>query len=123
MTTTPGLEIETREADGVTLLNPRGYIDAHTVSLLDQEIAKAILARRFKIVLNCAGLAYIASAGLGAIMGAIGELRRNGGDLRLSDASEAVQHILDVLGLSRLYPVFPSEQEAVTSFRAETAQG
>lgn len=121
--TTAGLEIETREAGDVTLLYPRGYVDAHTVGLLDQEIAKAMRARRFKIVLNCSGLSYIASAGLGAIMGAIGELRRNGGDLRLSDANDAVQHILDVLGLSRLYPVFPSEHEAVTSFRGESAPG
>ena len=59
------LEVETRELDDVVLLYPQGFINAHTVRLFEGEIQKALEKRRFKIVVNCAGLAYIASAGLG----------------------------------------------------------
>ena len=65
------LEVQTREVDDVVLLYPRGFINAHTVRVFEGEIQKALDRRRYKIVLSCAGLQYIASAGLGAIMGAI----------------------------------------------------
>ena len=113
------LEVETREVDDVVLLYPRGFINAHTVRLFEGEIQKALDRRRYKIVLNCAGLQYIASAGLGAIMGAIEEIRGNGGDLRISELNETVRNIFEILGFNHLYRIFPSELEAVLSFRGK----
>jgi anti-sigma B factor antagonist len=113
------LEVQTREVDDVVLLYPRGFINAHTVRVFEGEIQKALDRRRYKIVLSCAGLQYIASAGLGAIMGAIEEIRTNGGDLRMSDLNETVRNIFEILGFTHLYRIFPSEMEAVLSFRNE----
>ena len=109
--------METRSLDDVTLVYPRGFINAHTVRLFETELQKSLQQRRFKVVVNCAELAYIASAGLGAMMGAIEEIRGNGGDLRLTDLNETVQNIFEILGFNHLFRIFPSEQEAVMSFR------
>ena len=111
------LSVESHEREGVVLLYPSGFINAHTVRLFEGEIQKALRENRFKIVVNCAGLAYIASAGLGAIMGSIEEIRENGGDLRLSELNETVHNIFEILGFNHLYRIFPSETEAVVSFR------
>jgi anti-sigma B factor antagonist len=111
------LTMETRDLDEVTLLYPRGFINAHTVRAFEAEIQKALLQKRFKIVVNCAGLTYIASAGLGAIMGAIEEIRGNGGDLRLANLNETVLNIFEILGFNHLYQIFPSEMDAILSFR------
>jgi len=110
--------VETRHVQEITLIYPRGYINAHTVRLFESEIQKALEQQQFKIVVNCAGLSYIASAGLGAIMGAIEEIRGNGGDLRLSELNETVQNIFEILGFNHLYRIFPSEVEAIMSFRS-----
>jgi anti-sigma B factor antagonist len=111
------LEVETRELEDIVLLYPRGFINAHTVRVFEGEIQKALEKRRFKIVVNCSRLVYIASAGLGAIMGAIEEVRGNGGDIRLSELNETVANIFEILGFNHLYQIFPSEVEAVLSFR------
>ena len=111
------LEVETRELDDIVLLYPQGFINAHTVRLFEGEIQKALEKRRFKIVVNCSRLVYIASAGLGAIMGAIEEVRGNGGDIRLSELNETVANIFEILGFNHLYQIFPSEVEAVLSFQ------
>jgi anti-sigma B factor antagonist len=111
------LEVETRELDDIVLLYPHGFINAHTVRVFEGEIQKALEKRRFKIVVNCSRLVYIASAGLGAIMGAIEEVRGNGGDIRLSELNETVANIFEILGFNHLYQIFPSEVEAVLSFR------
>lgn len=110
------LTVETDESRGVVLLRPRGFINAHTVRLFEGELQKALRDRRFNIVVDCSGLTYIASAGLGAIMGAIEEIRGNGGDLRLAALNDTVRNIFEMLGFHHLYRIFPSEHEAVMSF-------
>ncbi|HEY6553973.1 MAG TPA: STAS domain-containing protein [Vicinamibacteria bacterium] len=111
------LQVETRQVEEITLIYPRGYINAHTVRLFEGEIQKALEQGKFKIVVSCGGLSYIASAGLGAIMGAIEQIRENGGDLRLSELNETVLNIFEILGFNHLYRIFPSEVEAIMSFR------
>lgn len=117
------LTVETRDLEDVTLLYPKGYINAHTVRLFEGELQKSLEQKRFKIVVNCAGLSYIASAGLGAIMGAIEEIRSNGGDLRLTNLNETVLNIFEILGFNHLYRIFPSEVDAIVSFRGNGGQG
>jgi anti-sigma B factor antagonist len=111
------LQVDSRELEEVVLLYPRGFINAHTVRLFEGEIQKALDRQRYKIVVSCAELKYIASAGLGALMGVIEEIRTNGGDIRLADLNETVSNIFEILGFNHLYRIFPSEVEAILSFR------
>jgi len=111
------LQVDSRELEEVVLLYPRGFINAHTVRLFEGEIQKALDRQRYKIVVSCAELKYIASAGLGALMGVIEEVRTNGGDIRLADLNETVRNIFEILGFNHLYRIFPSEVEAILSFR------
>ena len=115
------LFVSAREDQDVTLIYPKGFINAHTVRLFEGEIQKALQQRRFKIVLSCGELAYIASAGLGAIMGAIEEIRDNGGDLRLAEMNDTIRNIFEILGFHHLYRMFPTELDAILSFRAPEA--
>ncbi len=111
------LSVDTREMEDVVLLYPRGFINAHTVRVFEAEIQKALDRRRYNIVVSCSGLKYIASAGLGALMGVIEEVRTNGGDIRIADLNETVRNIFEILGFNHLYRIFPSEGEAILSFR------
>lgn len=111
------LSIDRRDLEGIVLLYPRGFVNAHTVRLFEGAIQKAIDDRRYRIVVSGSGLTYIASAGLGALMGTIEEVRANGGDIRLADLNETVRNIFEILGFNHLYRIFPSEMEAVLSFR------
>ena len=117
------LHVESRELEGVTLLYPNGFVNAHTVRLFETEIQKALDDEQYRIVVNCSGLTYIASAGLGALMGVIEEVRHHGGDIRLADLNETVRNIFEILGFHHLYRIFPSEVEAILSFRGEGEGG
>ncbi len=111
------LAVDTRELENVVLLYPRGFINAHTVRLFETEMQKALDRRRYNIVVSCGGLKYIASAGLGALMGVIEEVRTNGGDIRIAELNETVRNIFEILGFNHLYRIFPSEVDAILSFR------
>jgi anti-sigma B factor antagonist len=111
------LTVEARDVEDIRLLYPKGFINAHTVRVFEGELQRTLADGRFKIVVNCVALSYIASAGLGAIMGSIEEIRGNGGDLRLTNLNETVRNIFEILGFNHLYRIFPSESEAILSFR------
>ncbi len=117
------LSVDTRELEDVLLVYPRGFINAHTVRLFEAEIQKALDRRRYNIVVSCGALTYIASAGLGALMGVIEEVRTNGGDIRMADLNETVRNIFEILGFNHLYRIFPSEIDAIQSFRAGGGSG
>lgn len=117
------LEVDSREMEGVVLLYPKGFVNAHTVRVFEGEIQKALDLDRYRLVVNCADLTYIASAGLGALMGVIEEIRHNGGDIRLAELNETVRNIFEILGFHHLYRIFPSEAEAILSFREEGRSG
>ena len=118
-----GLTVDTRQLDDITVIYPRGFINAHTVRLFEAEIQKSLDQNKFRLVVNCVELSYVASAGLGAIMGVIDEIRRHGGDLRLAGVNETVLNIFEILGFHHLYRIFPSEIEAVRSFRDDDGPG
>jgi anti-sigma B factor antagonist len=117
------LQVESREMEGVVLLYPKGFVNAHTVRIFEAEIQKALDQKNYRLVVNCAELTYIASAGLGALMGVIEEVRHHGGDIRMTDLNETVRNIFEILGFHHLYRIFPSEVEAVLSFREEGEGG
>ena len=110
------LKVETRDGGGVAVLAPIGFINAHTVETFDSALRAVLDGGRFAIVINAAALAYVASAGLGALIGTIEEIRENGGDLRICELSDSVAAIFEMVGLPHLFKIFKTEEEAISSF-------
>ncbi len=112
----PDLEVTTRRSGPVVVVEPRGFVNAHTVAAFETALKGLVEAGEVRIVINGAQLSYVASAGFGAIMGLIEDVRAQGGDIRVSDLSGPVAHIFEVLGFDRLCQTFEREAEAVDSF-------
>ena len=110
------LTIETRDGGTVTVLLPIGFINAHTVETFDTALRAVLNRGCFEVVINARSLAYVASAGLGALVGTIEEIRENGGDLRICELSESVAAIFEMVGLPHLFRIFRTEDEAISSF-------
>ena len=100
----------------VSVINLKGYLDAHTAPALENNFTQLIDNNRFKIVVNFEELAYISSAGLGVFMAYIEKIRDNKGDIKLSNMSEKVYNIFDLLGFPLLYEIFKSEEDAISKF-------
>lgn len=110
------LVVETKDGDIVAILTPIGFINAHTVEAFDTALRGVLDRGRFQVVLNAKALAYVASAGLGALVGTIEEIRENGGDLRICELSDSVAAIFEMVGLPHLFRIFKTEEEAIASF-------
>ena len=114
----PDLTVDRRHEGDVTIITPKGFINAHTVREFEQVMAGALEEGNRKILINGSELAYIAIAGLGVIMGLIEDVRSKGGDIRVAELNETVRNIFEVLGFNHLCQVLVSEQEGLASYRA-----
>ncbi len=109
-------KIQHREGDGVNVLELKGYLDAHTAPELEGTFQRLLTDKKFRIVINCKDLTYISSAGLGVFMAYIEDVRKNQGDIKLSNMTPKVYNVFDLLGFPILYEIYKDEKEAITRF-------
>ncbi len=110
-----------REHGNVSIINLKGFLDAHTAPLLENEFTKLIDTKRFNIVVDFRDLAYISSAGLGVFMAYIEKIRDNNGDIKLAGMTDRVYNIFDLLGFPLLYEIYKSEEEAIIKFNEKNS--
>ncbi len=70
-----------------------------------------------KIVVNMGEVEYIDSAGIGILINTAKMLRKEEGDLVISNVKEGVKVVLDVINLEKFIKFFNTEVEAVNHFR------
>ncbi|MEX0721056.1 MAG: STAS domain-containing protein [Balneolaceae bacterium] len=108
--------IATRKKNQVSILDISGELDAHTASQLENSLKSLIDDENYSIIVNCRGLDYIASAGLGVFMAYIEDVRGLGGDIKLTNMNDRVYNVFDLLGFPTLYDILDDESEALASF-------
>ncbi len=69
-----------------------------------------------QIVLDFTDLEYISSAGLGAVIGRIRQVRRSGGDIKVGGFSELVSEIFDTFGIAAICESYSSREQAIAQF-------
>ena len=105
-----------RESGDISIIKLKGFLDAHTAPTLENNFTQLINDNKYKIVVNFEGLAYISSAGLGVFMAYIESIRDNKGDIKLTNMSDKVFNIFDLLGFPLLYEIYKNEDEAIKKF-------
>jgi len=110
-------KIHHRDGDGVSVIELKGYLDAHTAPDLETAFQKLLTEKKFNVVVNCRDLSYISSAGLGVFMAYVEDIRKNMGDIKLTNMSSKVYNVFDLLGFPLLYEIFKDEHEAVSRFK------
>jgi anti-anti-sigma factor len=82
-----------------------------------EQLVQAILQtqdRGFKyVIVDCARLEFLSSAGVGAILGTIETSREHGGDIILCNLSATIAHVLRVLDLYDFLTIANTRQNAI----------
>ncbi len=115
-TTMIDFKIHQRDNEDVSVIELKGYLDAHTAPDLETAFQKLMSENKFNIVVNCRDLSYISSAGLGVFMAYVEDVRKNKGDIKLTNMTPKVYNVFDLLGFPILYEILKDEQEAVVRF-------
>jgi len=113
------VQFSIRHVTGVTIFDLSGRLVASNEeeSLHAALIQSAADGRRW-ILVNCAGLTLVDSAGLGEIVAAHAAVVRRGGVVRLLQPTPRLSELLALTRLDSLFEIFLDETEALASFNA-----
>jgi anti-sigma B factor antagonist len=110
------MQTNTREVDGVTILDVSGRITLGEGNVMLREIVREFVeSGRKRILLNLGEVEYVDSAGVGELVKTYTTVRNQGGQLKLVNLSKRVR---DLLQMTRLYTVFDVEKEEATAIKS-----
>ncbi|WP_433828607.1 STAS domain-containing protein [Actinoplanes sp. CA-015351] len=93
--------------DGTATVSLQGEIDILTVEQLRVILGEAVASRPQEIVVDMAGVAFIDSTGLGALISGFQRARDKAIEFRLTRPSNNVRQILVLSGLLEVVQVTP----------------
>jgi anti-sigma B factor antagonist len=116
------MEITHKRLNRVDLLTIKGRLDAMNAPQLKQKFDELFDQNRYRIVLDLAGLEYVASPGLRVLIEARKRARDwkltdlEGGDVRIASLPPRIKEVFDLTGFTSLFEIYPDTVEAVGSF-------
>lgn len=113
--------VVTRKDEGaVSVLYPGGKMDHHTAPAFESALRALGEEKRYKIIINLKDLQYISSAGLNVLMKFIDDIRRHGGDIKITNTAPGVFRVFDLVGYTHLYEFYEHPEEALKAFESST---
>ena len=110
------MDIATRKADGVKVVDFEGSLDTNTSPDAEAHLTELVSQGANKVLVSFEKLDYISSAGLRVLLAVAKLLKSGGGDLRICCLNETVQEVFDITGFGTILNVFGSESEALEGF-------
>lgn len=99
---------------GVVVLN--GRLDLLSAAHLKESIQKAVAEGWTRLVIDLAGVVFVDSSGLGALISGLKAARVAGGDLRIARPTEQPKYILQVSTLDRVLVAYATIDEALAGY-------
>ncbi|MFC1671804.1 STAS domain-containing protein [Planctomycetota bacterium] len=105
-----------QEVPEIVVADLSGDLDTEAAYELESSLSDIVSQDGVKVVLNFSNIRIMNSTAMGVLLSAAEEARKRGGIMKLCSLSDHVREVLDLVGVSSLFEIFPSEAEAVSSF-------
>jgi len=110
------MDIVTQEYKRVAVMAVTGRVDSATAPDMETKLRELVDGGQNQIVLDLKNVEYMSSAGLRAMVSTLKMVKRVNGDLRLANPSPRVEEVLRLAGLTSIFSIHPTQEEAVGSF-------
>jgi anti-sigma B factor antagonist len=111
--TTVDLSLATRTQGDRTVVAVTGEIDVYTAPKLREQIVALVDEGQYNLVIDMSGVEFLDSTGLGVLVGGLKRVRAHDGSLALVCDEERILKIFRITGLTKVFPIFPTVDEAV----------
>jgi anti-anti-sigma factor len=109
-----GITVKNEIRKGAAVVTISGRVDSVTAEALEEQLAK-IARENSRMVLDMHEVTYLSSAGVRAIVTTLQSVHKAGGGVLLANVSEAVERVLDTVGMLHLLRSFRTVDDALRS--------
>lgn len=110
------LEIQSREREGIKILDLSGKLTVGASSDLREKVTAEVAGGSLQQLLNLKEVEYIDSTGLGTMVICFMAVQKAGGVLKLVNLNRRNLELVLLTKLSTVFQIFNEEQEAINSF-------
>ncbi len=109
------LSLSTRTEGDRTVVVVGGEIDVYTAPKLREQLIDLVSSGQYHLVVDMEGVEFLDSTGLGVLVGGLKRVRAHEGSLRLVCTQERILKIFRITGLTKVFPIHGSVEEAVAA--------
>ncbi|WP_295657675.1 STAS domain-containing protein [uncultured Nocardioides sp.] len=109
------LTLETREADGKTVVAVGGEIDVYTAPKLRDKITELVGEGVYDLVIDLSAVEFLDSTGLGVLVGGLKKVRAHDGSLMLVCNQDRLLKIFRITGLAKVFVIHDDAASALAS--------
>jgi len=106
-------ESSVEQGDGYTVVSVAGEVDVATAPALRERLDETIGQATSVVVVDLRGVTLIDSTALGVLIGALNRFAAEGGAMRLVITEPRIIKIFEITGLTELFDIRSSRQEAI----------
>lgn len=106
------LRVSRYTLEDIEVVAVEGEVDVFTAPRMKEALDAAIQEGATRVAVNLERVRYLDSTGLSVLVGAMRRLRAVQGRLCLVTSSERIRRVLDLTGLTRVFPISATEPEA-----------
>lgn len=112
-----GLDVHLHEVGDVTVVLLLGKLDSSVVDEFDRQMQPLVTRKGARIILDCRGLNYICSRGIGLIVGFHQTVSHGFGRFALCNLTPKLVEVTKPLDLTRILAVYPTRETALAALR------
>ncbi len=114
------IDLSMKETENGTLvIRLKGRLDVDSNEYFLECVQGWIEEGYRNIVINCSGLGYVSSLGLGTLVRIRSRLAKDGGDIYLARVQSLIMDLLRLVSLDRMLKIYPRERDAIEAIESE----
>lgn len=117
------LSLTSHVVDQGVVVQVGGEVDVFTAPQLREQFAELTRAGHHHLIVDLEGVTFLDSTGLGVLIGALKRVRPHGGSVQVVTTHERIIKVFRITGLTRIFPVHASAEEAIAFSRAGASVG
>jgi anti-sigma B factor antagonist len=112
------LSLDVTERDGVAVVAVHGEVDVSTAPRLRQQLIETASSGQDTVVVDLDAVEFLDSTGLGVLVSGLKRFRTQGGDLLLVCNPPRVLRVFEITGLTKVFSMHHTVDEAVEAAHA-----
>ena len=108
------LKLDHYNEDGIEVIDVEGEIDISTAPQLRELLIELVSQGNYQLVVDMDKVGFVDSAGMGVLVGALSRVQAHDGSLDLVCTRERVLNIFKITGLTKIFDIYETVNQAIT---------